>query len=150
MAYVKQTWVDETRTKSIKLGNADGDGYQELQAVEYGTTGTAGTPVSAAKLNHIEDGIEMVSTEAKFVSGIMTANGTVTLGFQPSAVIVTGTFFSNITVQLAFALPSYPHYRATSPTASLTVTSTGFTTNGMYGYNGEPTSQFPLHYIAFK
>ena len=90
-----------------------------------------------------------------FVTGIMTANGTVTLGFQPSAVFVFANgIFSNSSGDGAdktfgFAMPSYP--QVSNYQTIITVTSTGFTTTGMCGsYARPPSASYPLRYIAFK
>ncbi|MDR0222609.1 MAG: hypothetical protein LBI38_03610 [Oscillospiraceae bacterium] len=96
-----------------------------------------------------------------FVTGIMTANGTMDLGWQPRAVFVMCSDSSDATANsfnysrvfngIAFALINFPY--KSGGVARLTITPSGFTTNGMFGYPSSSSSldmNAYLRYIAFK
>jgi hypothetical protein len=104
---------------------------------------------------------EIEENAADFVTGVMTGNGAVNLGWQPKAVFVMcsdslavaqSVFgYSRVFNSMALAFPDHPFKSA--GVTRLTVTETGFVTNGMSGYasdNAENDMRALLRYIAFK
>lgn len=116
------------------------------------------TSVSPAVLKQYNGSVWVGVGGGGFVTGIMTANGTVTLGFQPSSVFVFAHTFSynssdgNRTLARNFAFATYGHSQnVTVVGETLVITSTGFTTTSMFGNAAaEPSASYPLKYIAFK
>lgn len=116
------------------------------------------TSVSPAVLKQYDGSAWVEVGGGGFVTGIMTANGTVTLGFQPSSVFVFAHTFSynssdgNRTLARNFAFATYGHpQNVTAVGETLVITSTGFTTTSMFGNAAaEPSASYPLKYIAFK
>ena len=111
--------------------------------------------------------IESVLINSGVVTGIMTANGTMTLGFQPKAVFVIGssggigsdTGARSWARSIAFALPNSPWYSISNANSAeaiqLEITATGFRTIDLAGSASTtggnlPTAARPLRYIAFR
>lgn len=63
MAYSKQTWTDLTGTGLNKYSIAD-SGNKKVLTWNPDSVTNAGTPVTAERMNHIEDGIVAVETKA--------------------------------------------------------------------------------------
>ncbi|MCL2634970.1 MAG: hypothetical protein FWD34_10740 [Oscillospiraceae bacterium] len=94
-----------------------------------------------------------INSMASIVTGIMTANGTMELGFQPKVVFVFGTMFSPTSPTFGNSIAmAFPGAFQRSPTqTALEVTETGFITDGlMGGHNAAVSVSFPLRYVAFR
>jgi hypothetical protein len=115
--------------------------------------------MDGANKQYVDDQISFATSA--FVTGVMTGNGAVNLGWQPSAVFVMASDalstaqsyfgYSRILNSIALAFPGQPLKSA--GITRLTVTATGFTTTGMSGYmsdNAENDMRALLRYIAFR
>jgi hypothetical protein len=91
MAYTKTTWSDEVPGETPVKYTITGDVEGEISAsatIELATAPTAGTPLNATNLNHIEQGIADV--EAATVPAILTAKGDLVSASAAGTVAILG------------------------------------------------------------
>jgi hypothetical protein len=115
--------------------------------------------------SHIENVVSALSRKidafatVSFVTGIMTANGAMNLGFQPSCVMVfpSNTVYgttTSIPLHTVMALPGRPYFDdGTGNNTRLAINDNGFVTTGLFGgwtNTGIITAARPLKYIAFR
>lgn len=97
MAYVKQTWVD-------------------------GSTG--GTPLSAARLNHMEDGIGLEPVAADIIDSTTTGQALITAVDAPTALSVLGAVAgTGITSVVAISQTNYTNLATKDPATLYVITS---------------------------
>ena len=93
-----------------------------------------------------------------YVTGIMSANGALNLGWKPKVVIIFATAFEsgnnialNIGMATSTATNTYPQRNRVSQGESVSITDTGFSTLGLVSNgNNAPSGSSPLRYVAFR
>ena len=123
------------------------------QAAAFGQTARNGTAATFARSDHYH---AIPAFNAGFSVGTMSANGTVNLGWRPSAVLVFGYSFST-NFSFGFGNAAMVVDSEGGDTIGgtgvtyLSITNTGFTTSGMFGSStSAPTATSRLKYIAFR
>jgi hypothetical protein len=95
MAYTKRTWEDRTVERPLTYTlQTNADGTTTLIPSE-GSIITTGTPITAANLNNMENGIEDVDTRLTTAEGTITSHGTRITDVEADMTTVWGELFTN-------------------------------------------------------
>lgn len=167
MPYNKTNWTDRTVQYPNRFTRATADGFDTLTPAP-GTIASSGTPITAEKMNNIENGISDVDTrltsvESKSVSGSSAGNrfeecsgtfftngnsdeATANVTFAKAFTVKPTVFPANISQVVAYGRSiKYPYiFNVTTTGFSVTIYSIG----GNLGTSGSPANLF-MNFMAY-